>query len=170
MASFGEELRMERVARGIALEQITAITKISRHHLLALEQESFGQLPGGILNKGIVRGYAGALGLDPQDWTERFLRAYHAAGLAAETENDWTTFAFNVGRSRIERREALEFKVRWLFAVVVFMAVVAACYLMIRFYGVRAGWWSTVLPAHPAFTAMHGAYLSARSWLSHLLS
>ena len=44
--------------RGIALEHITAVTKISQHHLVALEQEKFRQLPGGILNKGIVRGYA----------------------------------------------------------------------------------------------------------------
>ena len=64
------------MSRGIALEHITAVTKISQHHLVALEQEKFRQLPGGILNKGIVRGYAGAIGLDQRDWTERFLQAY----------------------------------------------------------------------------------------------
>src|ERR1700739_1563237 len=98
MSSFGEDLRMERVSRGIALEDITAITKISRHHLLALEQERFRQLPGGILNKGIVRGYAGAVGLDQQDWTERFLNAYRASGLGSDDEDGWTTFASNVGK------------------------------------------------------------------------
>jgi cytoskeleton protein RodZ len=170
MGSFGEQLRMERVTRGIALEQITAITKISQHHLLALEQESFGQLPGGILNKGIVRGYASALGLDQQDWTQRFLSAYNASGLTSETDKDWTAFAFNVGRSRIERREAIEFRLRWLFAVLILIGVAAGFYLMIRFYGVRAGWWSTLLPEHPAFTALHGAFVSFRSWLARLLS
>ena len=73
MGSFGEELRKERLARGFALEDISAVTKISQRHLIALEEEKFRLLPGGILSKGIVRGYAGAIGLDPQDWTERFL-------------------------------------------------------------------------------------------------
>ena len=82
MGSFGEDLRMERTSRGIALEHITAITKISRHHLVALEEDKFRQLPGGILNKGIVRGYASALGLDTGDWTDRFLKACVASGLA----------------------------------------------------------------------------------------
>jgi hypothetical protein len=57
MGNFGEDLRMERLSRGIALEDITAVTKISQRHLLALEQERFRLLPGGILSKGIVRGY-----------------------------------------------------------------------------------------------------------------
>ena len=57
MGSFGEDLRAERVSRGIALEDITAVTKISQRHLVALEQERFRLLPGGILSKGIVRGY-----------------------------------------------------------------------------------------------------------------
>jgi cytoskeletal protein RodZ len=78
MGNFGEDLRTARLARGMALEDITAVTKISQRYLVALEQESFGLLPGGILNKGIVRSYVGALGLDPQDWTERYLQAYSA--------------------------------------------------------------------------------------------
>ncbi len=170
MGSFGKDLRTERIARGIALEQITAITKISQHHLVALEQESFGQLPGGILNKGIVRGYASAVGLDQQDWTDRFLRAYTDSGLTTPADTDWTAFAFNVGRARIERREAIEFRLRWLVALLILAAVAAGFYLMIRFYGMRAGWWSTVLPAHPAFTALQGTYLSVRSWVTHLLA
>src|SRR5277367_2215895 len=67
MGNFGEDLRMERLSRGIALEDITTVTKISQHHLVALEQERFRVLPGGILSKGIVRGYASALGLDQKD-------------------------------------------------------------------------------------------------------
>src|SRR5215469_11521448 len=98
MGSFGEDLRMERTSRGIALEHITKVTKISQHHLVALEKEEFRQLPGGILSKGIVRGYAGAIGLDQHDWTERFMQAYRASGLILEDQN-WTAFASNVGRA-----------------------------------------------------------------------
>jgi cytoskeletal protein RodZ len=72
MGSFGEELRMERLNRGIALEKITEVTKISQRHLVALEENQFRVLPGGILNKGIVRGYVNVLGLDEIDWISRF--------------------------------------------------------------------------------------------------
>jgi len=93
MGNFGEDLRMERLSRGIALEDITAVTKISQRYLIALEQESFRLLPGGILSKGIVRSYVGALGLDPQDWTERYLKAYNDSGQMHDDDRSWTAFA-----------------------------------------------------------------------------
>ena len=169
MGSFGEDLRMERTSRGIALEHITAVTKISQHHLVALEREEFRQLPGGILNKGIVRGYASALGLDTHDWTERFLRAYTASGLAMDDQN-WTAFATNVGRARIERREAAEFRLRWVGAALILLAVLAAGFLMIRYYGLRAGWWPTFLPPNPIFTTLDHLYLALKSWVGNLFS
>jgi len=146
MGSFGEDLRKERLSRGIALEEITAVTKISQRHLIALEQERFRLLPGGILNKGIVRGYAGALGLDQQDWTDRFLAAYNASGQMTDDDRDWTTFASNVGKARMLRREAVEMRLRWIGAGLLLLAVCAAIFLFVRYYGLRAGWWSTVLP------------------------
>ena len=108
MGSFGEDLRKERLARSFALEDISAVTKISQRHLIALEQEKFRLLPGGILSKGIVRGYANAIGLDPQEWTERFLQADDTGGQTADDDSGWTTFASNVGKARILHREALE--------------------------------------------------------------
>jgi cytoskeleton protein RodZ len=169
MGSFGEDLRMERTSRGIALEHITAVTKISQHHLLALEQEKFRQLPGGILNKGIVRGYAGAVGLDQQDWTDRFLAAYSASGLILEDPN-WTAFASNVGKARLQRRDAAEVRLRWLGALVLFLMVTAAGYLMIRYYGMRAGWWNDLLPSNPVSARLHAVYISVRSWFEHAFS
>ncbi|HEY3626749.1 MAG TPA: helix-turn-helix domain-containing protein [Terracidiphilus sp.] len=169
MGNFGEDLRMERMSRGIALEHITAITKISQHHLLALEQEKFRQLPGGILNKGIVRGYAGAIGLDQHDWTERFLKAYAASGLIVE-EHDWTAFASNVGKDRLQRREAAEFRLRWLGALILVLLVSVAGFLMVRYYGMRAGWWGDVLPDSPATSRLHEAYVSVRTWVVRLFA
>jgi cytoskeletal protein RodZ len=170
MGSFGEDLRMERMSRGIALDHITAVTKISQHHLLALEQERFRQLPGGILNKGIVRGYAGAIGLDQHDWTERFLKAYVASGQVIEDDRDWTAFASNVGKARLQRREAIEFRLRWLGALMLLLLVALAAYLTVRYYGVRVGWWSTLLPANSIAMALHSAYGSVRAWIGHLIS
>jgi cytoskeletal protein RodZ len=169
MGTFGEDLRMERMSRGIALEHITAVTKISQHHLVALEQEKFRQLPGGILNKGIVRGYAGAIGLDQHDWTERFMQAYTASGLAAEDPN-WTAFASNVGKARLQRREAAEFRLRWLGALILLLAVAAAGFFMIRYYGVRAGWWSTLIPDSPVTQRVQEAYASVRTWVARLFA
>jgi cytoskeleton protein RodZ len=170
MSSFGEDLRMERMSRGIALEDITAVTKISPHHLLALEQDRFRQLPGGILNKGIVRGYATAVGLDQQDWTDRFMQAYAASGQVLADDGNWTAFASNVGRARLQRREAAEFRLRWLGAALLVLVALTCGYLAVRFYGIRAGWWSTLLPASHLFSKTHGAFLSARSWIGHLFS
>ena len=148
MGSFGEDLRMERINRGVALEDITAVTKISQRHLLALEQERFRQLPGGILNKGIVRGYAGALGLDERDWTDRFLKACSASGQLTDDEQGWTAFATNVGRARIQHHEAAELRLRWLGAALLLLIVAIGGFLAVRYYGVRSGWWPTLLPEH----------------------
>src|SRR5271165_5075432 len=133
MGNFGEDLRMERLSRGVALEEITAVTKISQHHLVALEQERFRLLPGGILSKGIVRGYTGALGLDQHDWTERFLRAYQASGQLIDDDRGWTTFASNVGKARMLRRDALELRLRWAGAIVLFLLVAVAAFFTVRY-------------------------------------
>ncbi len=132
MSSFGEDLRMERLSRGIALEQITAITKISARHLEALEQGRFRQLPGGILNKGIVRGYAGAVGLDQSDWTERFLKAYIASGQMIDDDRDWIDFASNVGKQRVRRHSAMGTSLRWIGTVLLLVVAAAVVWLAVR--------------------------------------
>ena len=113
MGSFGEELRMERLNRGIALEKITEITKISQRHLVALEENQFRVLPGGILNKGIVRGYVNVLGLDEMDWMTRFQRAYSASGELLDDDRNWIEFAANVGRARVRPRDAATERLKW---------------------------------------------------------
>jgi len=74
-ASFGERLKREREMRGIKLEDIAESTKIGKRNLVALEQEQFDQLPGGIFNKGFVRAYAKYLGLDEEQAVNDFLVA-----------------------------------------------------------------------------------------------
>jgi cytoskeleton protein RodZ len=170
MGNFGEDLRMERLSRGIALEDITAVTKISQRHLIALEQERFRLLPGGILSKGIVRGYAGAVGLDQQDWTDRFIKAYIASGQMLEEERNWTAFASNVGKSRILRREAVEIRLRWIGAVLLVLLIAAAGFLTVRYYGLRAGWWTTLLPIEQVSAAFHSAWFWTSDLLSRLLA
>jgi cytoskeletal protein RodZ len=169
MGNFGEDLRMERLSRGVALEDITAVTKISQRHLVALEQERFRLLPGGILSKGIVRGYASALGLDQQDWTERFLKAYRASGQPIDDDRGWTAFASNVGKARMMRREAMQLRLRWAGAVLLLLLVAAAAFLTLRYLGMREGRWTTLLPGHQA-VAFHSIVSSGERLASRVLS
>ena len=75
MGRFGERLRREREMRGITLDQISAVTKISTRLLRALEDEQFDLLPGGIFNKGYVRGYAKYVGIDEEQAVADYLEA-----------------------------------------------------------------------------------------------
>lgn len=64
MESFGAQLKREREQRKITLDDISLATKIGTRFLVAIEEDQFDQLPGGIFNKGFVRAYARHLGLD----------------------------------------------------------------------------------------------------------
>lgn len=73
MGSFGERMRRERETRGITLESISGSTKIRTHILEALENEEFDKLPGGFVNKGFVRSYARALGMNEEQVLKEFI-------------------------------------------------------------------------------------------------
>ncbi len=168
MGNFGEDLRKERVSRGVALEQISAETKISQRHLIALEQERFCLLPGGILSKGIVRGYASSLGLDTNAWTNRFVQACNTSG--QPVEEDWTAFASNVGKTRVQRYIEHEIRMRWIGAIVLATVVVVGAFLSVRYYGVQAGWWSSLLPFGGADSAVDSALTTAHSLVDRIAS
>jgi cytoskeleton protein RodZ len=165
MGSFGEDLRAARISKGVALEHITEITKISQRHLVALEQDKYRLLPGGILSKGIVRGYVGAVGLDIGDWTARFVKASAASGEPVESDQGWAEFASNVGRVRMERREAAEMRMRWAGAIVLMAAAVIAGFFTVRYFGMRAGWWSTLLPVQNVSAKTHAMILHTISFI-----
>ena len=72
MSGFGENLRAERLARGITLEQISWATNICVRFLEAIEREEFRLLPGGVFNVNFVRQYAVAVELDPGETVRAF--------------------------------------------------------------------------------------------------
>ena len=86
MASFGVRLREQREQRGITLEEISSTTKIGTRMLLALEQDHFDQLPGGIFNKGFIRAYARCLGMDEEQAVADYLVA--SGNAPSEKEKD----------------------------------------------------------------------------------
>ncbi len=79
MGAFGERLRREREMRGVSLEEIVATTKIGRRLLLALEEEQFDLLPGGIFNKSYVKAYAKCVGIDEDEAVAEYMKAANEA-------------------------------------------------------------------------------------------
>lgn len=82
MTSLGQELREEREARHISIEEIASATKIGTRYLEALESDRLDMMSGEFFIKGIIRAYARAIGLD----SEVVLAKYRAAGLIGEPE------------------------------------------------------------------------------------
>jgi hypothetical protein len=108
--------------------------------------------------------------LDQRDWTERFLKAYNASGQMSEDDRSWTTFAQNVGKARILRHDAVEVRLRWIGAIILLLIVASAAFVTVRYYGLRAGWWTTLLPAKETSAALHSAWSSVQALFGRLLA
>jgi cytoskeleton protein RodZ len=111
MERFGDELRWERERRKVSMERVSAETKISLRHLQALEAGEYGELPGGVFRKGIVRSYLAAVGLEESPWIERFEASLRASGADSQS-TDWTEFAENVRRNRSGGTQKMN--MRWM--------------------------------------------------------
>jgi cytoskeletal protein RodZ len=122
MEKFCDELRWQREQRKVSIETICERTKVSMRHLLALEAGEYGELPGGVFRKGIVRSYLGALGLEEASWLDRFESSLRESGTQATEAEDWAEFAENVRRNRGSSESAM--RLRW-----VGVATMAACLL-----------------------------------------
>ncbi|MFL6733996.1 MAG: helix-turn-helix domain-containing protein [Sphingomicrobium sp.] len=85
IASVGERLRVAREAKGLALEDVAAQTRIPRRHLESLEQSDWANLPAPTYTMGFAKSYASAIGLDRIEIGDQ-LRA--EMGGARSTAND----------------------------------------------------------------------------------
>lgn len=70
--AFGEYLRRRREKRKITLETVARATNVRAGLFAALERGDCSRWPGGIYNRGYVRSYALAIGLDPEETVNRF--------------------------------------------------------------------------------------------------
>ena len=74
------DLRLERMLRGISLEELSRETKIPISQLQAIEERLFYRLPPGPIGKGYIKTYWQYLGLDPKllgtelMWMEKDIR------------------------------------------------------------------------------------------------
>jgi transcriptional regulator with XRE-family HTH domain len=74
--TFGPRLRAERERRGISLETIAAVTKVSCELWDGLERNDFSRWPSGIFARAFVRDYAHAIGLDADEVINDFCRNF----------------------------------------------------------------------------------------------
>jgi cytoskeletal protein RodZ len=138
MSEFGQELRRERESRGIGLDSIINATKISSRHLTALESNQFNHLPGGVFNKGIVRGYARVVGLNEEEWVTRFMSAYQVSGKLKDDDASWIAFAENVGKTRAHELDSPVVHVRWAGVAALLVLLVVLGLFLWHFVGNRA--------------------------------
>ena len=83
MGEFGDKFRKEREKKGISLDDVSNVTKISSRMLQAIEEEHFEQLPGGVFNKGFIRAYAKHLGLNDEEAVTSYLACLRQAQIDA---------------------------------------------------------------------------------------
>jgi hypothetical protein len=84
--SLGARLKRERERRKITLDEISLSTKIGTRFLIAIEEEHFDQLPGGIFNKGFVKAYARSVGVDEAEAVAEYELASGASLPEAQPE------------------------------------------------------------------------------------
>jgi cytoskeleton protein RodZ len=169
MGTFGDTLRQEREFRGITLDAITRDTKISNHHLVALEQEHFNQLPGGVFNKSMVREYARVVGLDQDEWVSRYL----SANKSTSDEDGWMRFAENASKARSSREgRAPDQRLRWTGIGILLLLVAGLSWFVWTYVHKKV---SMVIPAQeiravadvcpPPVSAMHSQGFASRIFL-----
>lgn len=83
-ASFGEQLRLAREARGVTLRHISDQTRISVRYLEAIETDDYKRLPGGIFNRSFIKSYAKQIGFDEKEAIEGYLRTAREQGESDE--------------------------------------------------------------------------------------
>ncbi len=74
--TFGPRLRSERERRGISLDTIALVTKVSVDLWDGLERNDFSRWPSGIFARAFVRDYARAVGLDADEVVDDFCRLF----------------------------------------------------------------------------------------------
>ncbi len=84
--SFGERLKRQRERAGVTLAKISQDTKLSVSLFTGLEAGDCSRWPTGLFARAYVRGYAEAIGLNPDETVEEFLAAFGAVGHADGVE------------------------------------------------------------------------------------
>ena len=76
--SFGAYLKQSRVLRELSLEEVATATRLQRRILAALESDDFAELQDRAHALLVVRSYATAIGLDPEETALRLTEELQA--------------------------------------------------------------------------------------------
>jgi cytoskeletal protein RodZ len=131
MNDLGDHLRQAREARGVALKDIAARTKISVSALEALERNDFSRLPGGIFGRAFVRAYALEIGLDPEATVSDFRVHLEQIERAAQARRNVRPEVTADDREFLERQRRAIRLLRVGVAVLVLAAVGAAAWRLL---------------------------------------
>ncbi|MDT4896236.1 MAG: hypothetical protein QOH25_1313 [Acidobacteriota bacterium] len=99
-ASFGEELRLAREARGITLRHISDQTRISIRYLEAIESNDYKRLPGGIFNRSFIKAYAKQIGFDEKEAMDGYLRTAREQGEDEVATTPYKSHVYTDGGTR----------------------------------------------------------------------
>ncbi len=75
----GPKLRRARLRRGIEIDHVSEITKVTPGHLRNIEAEDFASLPATVYVRGFVKAYARTIGLDPDRVAGSYMARVEAA-------------------------------------------------------------------------------------------
>ncbi len=137
----GARLRAAREAAGLSLDQVAQQLKLAPRQVKALEDESFGDLPGRTFSRGFVRNYARLLHLDAGDLLAHLPDAAQAPALESPTLHSTGTMMAELPSSSAPKAGFG----RWLIPLILIGCIVgAAAYEWYR------GGLSNIEPARPA--------------------
>ena len=132
----GSELRQARERRGLSLQQISHITKISLRVLQVIEAADQSRLPAPVFTRAFVKSYAAEVGLDPEETMRRYLSQFDAGdapAAQAEPEAEPSGAVSSIPSSGVVFRSAARvLRGRFGGATVMAIALIGALALMAR--------------------------------------
>jgi cytoskeleton protein RodZ len=121
-AGAGARLRAAREAAGLSLDQVAQQLKLAPRQVKALEDESFGELPGRTFSRGFVRNYARLLHLDAQDLLAHLPDVSQAPALESPTLHSTATRMAELPSASAAKTGLA----RWLIPLILIGCIVAA--------------------------------------------
>jgi cytoskeleton protein RodZ len=141
----GARLRAAREAAGLSLDQVAQQLKLAPRQVKALEDESFGELPGRTFSRGFVRNYARLLHLDAQDLLAHLPDVAQAPALESPTLHSTGTMIAELPSSSAPKAGLG----RWLIPLILIGCIVGAA----AYEWYRGGLSNNVEPARPVSSA-----------------
>ena len=155
-ASFGEELRLAREARGVTLRHISDQTRISIRYLEAIESNDYKRLPGGIFNRSFIKAYAKQIGFDEEAALEGYLRTAREQGDAGDevATTPYRSHVYTDGGTRSPL-------VTLLLAILILAVLSLGVYAMLHWYQRRDTTRNAATPQPPTPTGTQSVNASA---------